>query len=274
MKKHTLLWKIEGKQLPAASYLFGTMHVKDKRAFRFQEQVYTKIQECTAFATEFNFEEIENGISAESMDLPDGQTLVTLIPPKKYKKINKIFKKAVGVDLAMFNTGLPILITNVLSERILSADMPHSLDMHLFQFAKEQEKITLGIETYQEQLDILKKIPIDFQIKSLLWAGKNFKRFRKQLLTTTKVYESANINKIYKAAHKSSKGLRKLLLFDRNVIMADRIAAMAKEQGIFCAIGAGHLGGKKGVIRLLKQAGLKVKPVSNPSHVNDFAQEN
>ncbi len=269
MKKHTLLWKIEGKNLPDTSYLFGTMHVKDQRAFRFQEQVYTKIQECTAFATEFNFDEIEHGISAESMDLPDGQTLDTLIPPKKYKKINKVFKKAVGIDLGLFNNGLPILITNVLSERILSADMPHSLDVHLFRFAKEQEKITLGIETYQEQLDILKKIPIDFQVKSLLWAGKNFKRFRKQLLATTKVYESANISKIYKAAHKSSKGLRKLLLFDRNVIMAERIEKMVKEQSIFCAIGAGHLGGKKGVIRLLKESGLSVKPVSSASRVSD-----
>ncbi|MGB0863917.1 MAG: TraB/GumN family protein [Saprospiraceae bacterium] len=36
---------------------------------------------------------------------------------------------------------------------------------------------------------------------------------------------------------------------------------MVQEQTLFCAIGAGHLSGKKGVLKLLKDKGYKVKPV-------------
>ena len=43
--------------------------------------------------------------------------------------------------------------------------------------------------------------------------------------------------------------------------MAKRIGLMAKEQSIFAAIGASHLGGQKGVLRLLKKEGFKVRPV-------------
>jgi uncharacterized protein YbaP (TraB family) len=74
-------------------------------------------------------------------------------------------------------------------------------------------------------------------------------------------YETSDIQKIFKSAKKSTKGLRKVLLYDRNKIMAQRIAVMAKEQSIFVAIGAGHLGGQKGVLRLLKKNGLKIRPV-------------
>src|SRR5690606_29103309 len=102
---------------------------------------------------------------------------------------------------------------------------------------------------------------LDFQIKSLNWMAKNFKRFRKQLQKMTKDYETGDIQKLYQATKKNAKGLRKVLIYDRNAIMARRIADMAAEQSLFAAIGAGHLGGEKGVLRLLKKAGFKVKPV-------------
>jgi hypothetical protein len=41
--------------------------------------------------------------------------------------------------------------------------------------------------------------------------------------------------------------------------MADRIAAYASEGPVFFGIGAGHLAGGKGVLRLLKKAGAVVK---------------
>ena len=262
MKKNTLLWRIEDDGQLAPSYVFGTMHIKDQRAFGFKDIVHEKINECVAFATEFNLEEAQLNFSATAMDLPAGTTLSDLIPPKIYQKINQIFVKTVGLDLDLFNNNQPILITNLITERILSSDMPLSLDESLWRYAKSQNKVTLGIETYEEQLEILGKIPLDYQVKSLIWIGKNFKRYRKQLQKMTDLYESADLQKLYKAAKKSVRGLRKILLYDRNVVMAERIAFMAREQSILCAVGAGHLSGKKGVLRLLKRHGFKVKPVS------------
>ena len=43
--------------------------------------------------------------------------------------------------------------------------------------------------------------------------------------------------------------------------MADRIAAISKEQVTFNAVGAAHLGGKDGVIALLRKNGYTVKPI-------------
>ena len=260
-KKNALLWKIEGKTLPGYSYLFGTMHVKDQRAFTLMNDVYPKIDACESFATEFNLEEMDLNFDLELTGLENGQSLQDLIRPKNYHKIRKIFRKATGLDIIHFDQTQPLIVANVINERILSKDMPVSLDMHLWNYAKVQEKITLGIETFQEQINILKKIPLDYQIKMLLAMGKNFKSHRKSIIKMTRQYEKADIRQLYKSGLKSAGGLKHLLIYDRNILMAERIGRYIEEQTMFCAIGAGHLAGKYGVLRLLKKQGFKVKPV-------------
>ena len=43
--------------------------------------------------------------------------------------------------------------------------------------------------------------------------------------------------------------------------MANRITGMIQESSSFIAIGAGHLSGSKGVLRLLKKNGIDVRQV-------------
>ena len=260
-KKSSLLWRLNGSQLPEPSYVFGTMHVKDQRAFGAIEEVFQRIDACKTFATEFNLEEAAHQTQADSMDLPEGESLEKLLGNKKFKKVGKAFQKATGLDISHFNHCQPILISNLMSESILSTDMPFSLDETLWKYARSRERVVLGIETFQEQLDILRKIPFDYQVKSLVDIARNFKSYRKQLLKMTAMYESADLHQLHQSARKSVKGMRRLMLYDRNIIMAERIARMAAEQSLFAAIGAGHLGGKKGVLSLLKKAGISVSPV-------------
>lgn len=260
-KKNSLLWKISGKNFPGYSYVFGTMHVSDERAFTYEEMVHEKIKECAAFALEFNLDTADVNATADMMSLPGGDTLESMIRPKKFEKINKRFARLTGYELRYFNRSLPMQITNMMAEIVLSKDRLKSLDESLFQFAKEQDKILLGIETFGEQLEIMSKIPVQNQLKSMLKAFKSFKQFRKQVLKMAELYEKADIQQLYKSAKKSSGSERKLLLYNRNEIMAERIALMASEQTIVAAIGAAHLAGKKGVLRYLKKKGVKIQPV-------------
>ena len=263
--KNSLLWRIRKEGLPGDSYLFGTMHVRDERAFVFEEAANEKILECDAFAIEVNIEEANFNLSGESLNLPEGTTLRTLLHPKKYKKVEKLLMKLTGMELSQFDNSLPILVSNFLTDVILSKDRMVSLDHSLWSFAKEHGKITLGIETLEEQVQIMFKIPIDYQVRALLGVAKDFKKYRKEVLSLAKLYGQADVQKIFKKAKKTSGGLRKLMLYNRNVIMADRISRLIEEQTIVCAVGAAHLGGKKGVIRLLKQKGFELKPVLSNS---------
>lgn len=262
-KKKTLLWSFEWEG--ELSYLFGTMHVRDQKAFGFLEQVYEKIDACAAFATEFNLDEMNQQATADLMDLPEGITLESLFSPKKYKKINKVLQKATGLHLGFFQNSLPFMVTSLISESVLSKDMPYSLDESLWRYARDKEKLLFGLETYSQQIKIVKQIPLEHQVRALSGIGRNFKKFRKQLLQMTEVYAEADIHRLYKDARKNAQGMRKILLYDRNQTMTDRLLEITSEHRICCAVGAGHLAGKKGILKLLKNAGCKVRPVFLPA---------
>ena len=50
----TLLWRITGKVLSHPSYLYGTMHVQDRRLFYFGDSLYSAIEKTESFAMEIN----------------------------------------------------------------------------------------------------------------------------------------------------------------------------------------------------------------------------
>ncbi len=257
--KNSLVWQItEGAQNP--SYILGTMHVRDARAFQFEHLCYQKILNCEAFATEFNLDEIQNQTDF-TLSLPDGLQLSHLIKPKIYDKISRVVEQKMGLTLLHFNSLKPIIVTNMLTESVLASDRLMSLDETLWRFASENGRILRGIETFEEQVDILNKMSLEEQIKGLKDLASDFSKFRKLLLNMTKLYEQAAIQKLYKVAKKTAKGNRRLLLYNRNHIMAQRIADMSKEMTLCAAIGAGHLAGKNGVLNLLKKMGFEVKPV-------------
>ena len=150
---------------------------------------------------------------------------------------------------------------NAISEIILSQDMPESLDATLFRFAKEQDKTIDGIETHEEQVSIIQKISLDTQRQALVKTATNLRKYRKTIVKMKHLYETYETNRLHQASKKGIGGMRKVLLYDRNIKMATRIHEKAKANSLFSAVGAGHLFGKKGVLKLLKSQGATVKPI-------------
>lgn len=259
-RKKTLLWKVTGEELPGPSYLFGTMHVRDRRAFRYRERVYACIDRCEAFATEFDLEALAAHTDPSLLQLPPGLTLDQLMRPRQYEKLRRILRKALQLDIEYLKHLRPLIISNLIDERLLSRDQPLALDEHLWHYARDHGKVLLGIETFEEQAEVMRAIPLDYQVASLLWTGRHIRRHRRQLLRMTELYREGDIYQLYRSAKAGAHGLRKILLYRRNRIMAERIGPILREQTTVCAIGAGHLAGEKGVLRLLKKQGLRVKP--------------
>lgn len=259
-KKNSLLWRISKPDLPFVSYVFGTMHVKDKKAFGKIEFLEKTILECSAFAAEFNLDDIDQSLIDQHLTL-NNNLLSDLIKPKYFQKLDNLTKKAAGIPLKLIENKTPFFVISVLTETLFQSEMPEALDHHLHNFAKDNHKNIFGIEHFDEQIEVLKNIKLKDQLKSLNWIIKNYGSFRKQHIKAAEYYVNEDILALFRSVKKSSKGMRKTLIYKRNKTMADRIADFAHEQSIFSAIGAGHLAGEKGVLRLLKQKGFKVVPV-------------
>lgn len=263
MKKgnnQSLLWELNSSTT-AKSYLLGTMHVRDYRAFIYQDVITDYIDQCKIFATEFDLRERHQLRGNDFANLPDGQSLEILLGKHKYNRLRKILLKSFSVNLDLLNKTLPLFIINMLTEQILTKSKSVPLDTFLWQYAENTHRDLRGVETFAEQLTTLSNIPIKYQVKSLLAIGKNPKKFRKQISNLIELYVKGDIKDLYKRSKKSLGKQRKLLLYDRNKIMEERIRSLMLEKTSFIAIGAGHLGGKQGVLRLIKKNGISVKPV-------------
>jgi len=260
-KKNTLLWEIKGDTIKSPSYVFGTMHVQDERAFRNIEFVENCILNCEAFAAEYDLDTDDAMAFRTAGIFQNEEKLSQLLNPKIYSKLSKLFKKETGQELIHFDNHKPFLIINILTATLFNNDFHLSLDQHLQEFSKENEKIILGIESFETQLEIMNKMDIENHLKSLKDMALHFERFRRNIKKVTTLYLEADLQKLLKNVKKTSGSMRKLLLYDRNENMANRIAELAQANSIFCAIGAGHLAGKKGVLRFLKMKGLSTEPI-------------
>lgn len=258
--KQSLLWKIEGDALPNASYIFGTMHVKDQRAFQRLDKVYDAISACNIFAAEFDLDS-SVGIDPHLFNLPSGLTLNQIMPIKKYEKLRKTLQRHLKIDIHPLRHNQPLLVSNLIEAQLLTTDMPHSLDEHLWQYARSLTKEMSGIETLQEQISVLQKISSEQQLQNLLATVRNFPRYRQHLLQMANWYAQGELLKLYRSTKKNTRAMRSILLYDRNKLMAARITTMTTQQTAFCAIGAAHLAGEKGVLRLLKQRGFRLNPM-------------
>ncbi len=255
----SLLWKIHREDTETVSYLYGTIHVKDQRVFEFGDSVLKVFEKCDAFAIEVDLN-IENlAILSKKMILPDDQSLKDLFSEEEYQLIKIVVEDITGVDISLFNKLKPIAILSLVMNFQFANDVSLSVDEYFYRKAIAENKEVIGIETIDEQLEILEAIPNDYIIDYF----RNVDQAKEDMELIIQLYRTAELEKMLEMMQKdkSMVMIQKNLLTDRNVRMAERIQTMINKQQIFIAVGAGHLPGREGIISLLKDAGYNIEPV-------------
>lgn len=247
------------------------MHTRDGAAYRLTQHLYPLIEQVDAFALEFDLNERKTVPNSRQFLLPDGKTLSDFLRPEQFQKLERILRKTTGIELTSVEYFQPFLIQSLVSEALLRQDELTSLDEHLFNYAQKHEVPTIGIESYASQLAVLDQMSVEEQLKNLLEIGRNIRSYRRNLIDLRERYVRQDIHGLYRKTRRSSGNGRRLLLYDRNRRMADRITELANEKSVFVAIGAAHLAGRFGVLRYLKQANFTLTPLTTPELVSNQA---
>lgn len=260
-KAQSLLWSV-ANQDGVQAYLFGTMHVRDRSAFQLVDEVLPYLKDCEVYAAEMDLQDVDLARFAAAAQIPAQQTLGSFLSGRRYEKMRAILRKSFQIDIHAYANRHPFLIISMLTEKLLRKDHIHSLDQHLWEMAGEMDLARVGLESYEAQMDILEGVDVEKQFKNLREIARNPTKFSRQITSTVSSYEKQQIGVIYKESRRQLGKLRKVLLKDRNVVMAHRIDSLVAQGKLFSAFGAAHLAGNFGVIALLKRKGWKVKPVS------------
>jgi uncharacterized protein len=199
------------------------------------------------------------------MYMTDGSTIKNLLSEVDYQKVSQFFKDSLKTNIGAMDKMKPFVLSSMTYPKILACPT-QSYEETFVKMAKEEHKEILGLETVQDQFGALDKMGMkkqaDMMLVKMIENWNDGKQTLKQMITD---YKNQDVEALLEGMTKSKTAdanFQEDLLVVRNQNWIPKIQQITKEKPTFFAVGAGHLGGKKGVIALLKQAGFTVKAVN------------
>jgi len=262
--KHSIFWEISGKDLKEPSFLFGTIHLICPKDVNYPSLLAEKLAVSKELYLEIDMDDPELMASmSKNMAMKGEARLSELLSKEDYGLISEFFKDSVGLNVSLFDQTKPFFLSSILFNRVLGCQ-PESYELNLMKMAHKEGKEVKGLETIEQQLAIFDSIPYQKQAGMLLSLIKDLPKAKEEFGQLVEVYKSQDIEKLRLISQESEfdfQNQEEILLNARNRSWIATMIEQVNKQSTFFAMGAAHLGGEEGVIRLLRQAGYSVTPI-------------
>ena len=266
--ENTLLWQISGNHLSKPSYLFGTMHLLCAADAQLSDSLRLAIANTQQVYFEIDLDNMMETLGAmRYLNMNNDTKLSDLLTGEEYQRVKDYFEKnKTMLPMGMMDRLKPYFITSLISESKFPCAEKDGMEQVIMKAAKKDRKPINGLETVQFQAGVFDSIPYQRQAKDLLKmidsAGVVSDSSDLQLI---EVYRKQDLNKMQEmtAEEEGMSDFLELLLYSRNANWVKKMPAIMKDAPALFAVGAGHLGGEKGVINLLRKAGFIVTPMKH-----------
>lgn len=260
--KESLLWKITGKDIGKPSYLYGTIHIickddikinaAEAKAFSQAEKVYLEL--------DLDSPELVNEMQTS---VRSKTHLKNHISTKGYNEIDDFFSHQLGYSMEAVGMVKPYYLLSYTYKPNIGCKKPVSIEELLVNEAKVQEKEILGLETLKQQTEVFDNLNIRKQARLLLRQVRKRHLVRGAYAEILNLYQQGSISLLNKKIVNSpSRRLNRKLLRKRNQAWINNLTEVLPEQSNFIAVGAAHLGGRKGLIKQLRKEGYAVEAVN------------
>lgn len=179
--------------------------------------------------------------------------------------VDAFLKDNVSVSIKVVDKFNPLVISSMFIPKLLDCPMK-SIEMELVKISKEQEEEVFGLETIEDQMAVFENIPYKVQVEELVKTAKdNLVNDKIELKKMLAIYNEEDIEGLLTIMNESENKIATsyddILLNDRNRKWIPIIEKVSKESATFYAVGAGHLAGENGVIKLLRKQGFTVEAI-------------
>ncbi len=271
----TLLWELRGPGIRKASYVFGTIHMIGEKDFVLTDATKEALSKSKTLVMEIDLSEmLASSMKMLTMaPMRDGKKLKDLISEEDYQLVKTYFaEEAQSAELKLlpFETienWKPMLLQSFLYQDMIEGPVK-AYEMEFLNLGKANEMEFGGLETIEDQIGVFEKIPYKDQAEALvemikdIQSGKNTGKNEFEKLV--EMYKSQDIDGMVEMSGEQFEQMdnaEDALLNNRNKNWIPQIIERAKKEPTFFAVGAAHLGGENGVIRLLMQEGYYLIPV-------------
>ena len=261
---NSLLWKVSGKDVSKPSYIFGTIHMLPEDKYFFTDKMQSALTSTDVLALEVDMDGVSIGDQmkmAGEMIMPEGKSWSDYMTADEYALVKSAFVDSLGFKekkMEKYSKIRPIYVSGLILSELLGKVKMY--EQELTSLAKKGKKTIIGLETFQEQMDIVGSIPLEDQIADLKETTASMVRDYNEMLDA---YVAQNLSELKKLSDDESfDKMEAKLLTERNDRWVKAIQEKLNSTPTFYAVGAMHLVGEKGLIEQLKAAGYSVEAVN------------
>ncbi|PID69320.1 MAG: TraB/GumN family protein [Flavobacteriales bacterium] len=262
-QEQSLLYKLEGKGIKT-SYIFGTIHMLPQEDFHMPQKVKDAFEQSDELYLELDMDDPKMMREMMSkMMLTQDDKLANHVDSTEYKLLDAYLKENVGMSFGQFNRFKPLYLSSTVVASLVGKQIV-SFEMRFINMAKAAKKELKGLETVEEQIAIFDNISYEEQMDDLVEMLEDPAEAKELFGNMVSVYKSEQIDSLFNytlSYFDNDKEMINNLLLNRNKKWVEIIPKISKDKKVLYAVGAGHLGGKQGVIQLLRNKGYKVTPV-------------
>ena len=262
--KSSLLWKIESPT-SKTSYLFGTMHIIEKEYFIFPKSLEKLIAKS-------------DNVIMELQSIPSPKVALPLITLKNGSFFDYFSKEQTDSILQWANSELkmneqlfrsvfykmkPFVVVQT-AVQLQFQGKTESYEKSLYDISKEKKIETIGLETVEQQMNLFDDLT---KIEQAELVMESIRSPKKSIDLTNRMqimYSHQNLDSLFLLIQEEGGLMSKkqnLFIDERNKNWIPKIKNNITSKNCFIAVGAGHLGGENGVIRLLQKEGYTLTPI-------------
>jgi uncharacterized protein YbaP (TraB family) len=261
------IWRIQSPT--NVVYLLGSIHYLKPQNYPLDPAIEAAFKDAKTVVFEMNLDSTKGDeaqhLLVKKAAYPDKTTLQQHVSETTYQltadKLNQI-----GLDIGLFKAFKPWFVANMIIARSMQAmgfDPAYGVDQYFFRKAKEAGKKTVALETFENQLDVLNKMPDFVQDLMLLQTVRTADSMRAGVNTIVKAWSAGDLKTLDATLLQSMREYPEVyqrVIVERNRTWLPKINAYLKENESYLVIvGAGHLAGKEGLVEALKAQGYSVE---------------
>ena len=268
-----LLYQISGNSAQAKSYILATNKLVDMAFIDTIPNAFKCFGNCNMVVTEFAMQDYEAlSVLRQAAVLPDSIKLKNFYSEKQYQFIDESLRLTLGMGLDQLARMKPSYLTELyraeLFKKWLQYDEQRSMETFFQGVAEERGMPVYGLDEIGETMYMLfDREPFHWQCEELINLIENPERDVKQESAIRDLYLMGRLTDIaFQVASPDNQSTISYsdykVYCQRNQQWSKRLVPYLHEGRAFIVLDCVYLGGDKGLLAYLRNAGYKVKPVN------------
>ncbi len=258
-----LLYRIE-RPGAAASHVFGTLHLDDPHLHRLPPQVNLALLQGSRLVLETLIDEAAQATFTRLMILPEGRSLADWLGGDVLARYDRLAVHY-GIPVSQARRLKPWAATGVVDRPRPGSG--RTMEDVLRETAQQMGRPVYGLETIEELIAAQEEQPVGEQVAVLVDTVCNHARIMADTVTLMELYRRGDLAAI---AHQNESGhesdplfqrMNERMLYERSEQMVARMQEHLQAGGALIAVGALHLAGERGILRLLEKQGYTITRV-------------